>query len=97
MENKEEILRRKIETLRKMREIELQKKYVLKKLVEPSAYERLMNVRLSNPELYDQVLAILIQLYRSGRLGGKVSEKEVLSILSKLTKRRETRITFKRK
>ena len=38
-----------------------QKRELLKKLMEPSAYERMTNVRISNPELYEKVVSSLLE------------------------------------
>jgi len=84
--------------LQRAQAIDRQKKYLLKNLVEPAAYERLMNVRISNPEVYDQLINLLAQLYQAGRVNGKVSEEQVLQLLSKLVgQRKETTITVKRR
>lgn len=80
-----------------MLQIEQQKKELLRKLMEPAAYERLMNIRISNPELYQQLVDLIISLAQSQRLSGKLTETQLLSILQKVTARPETKIEFKHK
>lgn len=81
----------------RMLQMEQQKKEILRKLVEPAAYERLMNIRISSPELYQQLIDLIISLAQSQRLSGKLTEAQLLSILHKVTARPETKIEFKHK
>jgi programmed cell death protein 5 len=79
------------------REIELKKKIALRYVVDGDAYERLMNVRLANPVLYDQVVTMLLYLQQNGQIKGKVSDAQLKEILAKLTARKEPEIEIKRK
>lgn len=79
------------------RELEMQKKIALKYIVDAQAYERLMNVRLANPALYDQVVTMLVYLYQNKQLKGKVTEEQVKAVLARITARNEPSITFKKK
>ena len=98
MEGSEDPRQKRLAELQQMQALEAQKRYLLKNLVEPAAYERLMNVRLANPELYDQMIGVLAQLYKAGRVRGKVSEAQVLQLLGKLKGgERETTISIRRK
>ena len=63
--------------------------------LEPNAYERLMNVKLSNKERYYQVIN-LISMY-GPKMKRKLSDAELLNLLKNLTQRRETKIIIKRK
>lgn len=93
----EEMRQRRLAEIRQSQALELQKKSLLKNLVEPAAYERLMNVRIANPELYDQLIAVLAQLYRGGQVSGKITEEQVLQLLGKLMgQRKEPTITVRR-
>jgi programmed cell death protein 5 len=76
---------------------EQERRAQLQRLMEPDAYERLMNVRISNNELYAQLANLLIAMARSGRIRGKVTEVELRGLLAKLTYRPESRIEFKKK
>lgn len=90
-------LRERLQKYQQAREIEMQKKVALKYLVDAQAYERLMNVKIANPALYDQIVTMLVYLQQNGQLKGKVSEKQIKTILAKLTARKESEITFKKK
>ncbi len=81
----------------KQMQIEQQKKEAMKQLLETKAYERLMNIRVSNPELYNQVVNVIISLAQTNRLQGKMSETQLLAILEKVTVRKEPTISFKHK
>lgn len=78
-------------------QIEQQKRELARKLMTPEAYERLMNVRVANPEIYSQLIDIVISLAQSGRATSRITEEQLRSILAKLTYRPETKIEFKHK
>ena len=87
------------EMQRRLREmqVEQEKKATVKKLMTPDAYERLMNVRVANYELYAQLLDLLIAMARSNRVTGTITEPQLRDLLSKLTFRPESKIEFKHK
>lgn len=79
-------------------QMDMKKRELLRNMLSPSAYERMMNVRLSSPELYERVVGSLAYLAQSGKTGtGKISDGQLYELLSKLTHRRETSIEFKSK
>ena len=79
-------------------QMEMKKRELLRNMLVPSAYERMMNVRMSSPELYEKVVGSLAYLAQSGKAGeGKISDGQLYELLSKLTARRETSIEFKSK
>lgn len=90
-------LRKRLAEMQKMQEAEAQIRAMLRGVLEPEAYERLMNVRISNPELYMQVAQMLITLARNKQLAGKVGEKDLRALLAKLTERHEGGIHIERK
>ena len=94
---RENKLRERLEQAQKAQQVEEQLKSVLKNLVDVKAYERLMNVRLSNPHLFEQVSSLLVYLSRNKQLNGKLSDEKLKQLLVKLTERKETTIEFKRK
>ncbi|MBU1198145.1 DNA-binding protein [Candidatus Micrarchaeota archaeon] len=73
-------------------------KNLLRKMLEPEAYERIQNIKLSNPELYAQLIKMIAYLQQSGQLKSKVSEVQLKQIVSRiLSQRKETSIRFARK
>ena len=77
---------------------EMRKKEILRTMLAPEAYERMMNVRLSNPELYDKVVSSLAYVLQSGKkMSGKISDEQLRSLLARMTESRETTIEFKSK
>lgn len=76
---------------------EQQKKAVAQRLMTPGAYERLMNVRVSNFALYSQLLDFIFASAQQNRVAGKVTEEQLREILARLTYRPETRIEFRHK
>ena len=81
----------------KAAQIEQQKKEVMQRLLEPKAYERLMNIRAANMELYSQMVNLIISLAQGQRINGKLTEQQLLMILQKVTARPESKIEFKHK
>ncbi len=78
--------------------MEEQKKAVLRNYLTPEAYERVMNVRIANSEVYDQLVSSIAYLVQSGRMqGAKITEEQIIKLLSKMTAKRETSIEFKHK
>lgn len=90
-------LQEKLAEFQQAQQLEAQKKTVLRNVCEPAAYERLMNVRLANPDLYDQIVVLLAQLMRTRQLKGKLTEAQIRQILAKITERKESTLEFKRK
>jgi DNA-binding TFAR19-related protein (PDSD5 family) len=84
-------LKKILEKKRKDEEI----KKLMAKILEGDAYERLMNVKISNYELYMNVVNNLIYFYQ--KVGRKISDEELLMLLEKFTKKREGEIKFYRK
>ncbi len=79
-------------------QLEQQRREIARKLMDTQAYERLMNVRIASPELYSQLMSVIIQMAQSNRMGnGKITEEQLKSILAKLTYKPEPTISFKHK
>ncbi len=78
----------------KQREAErARRQQILRQILDPSARERLNNVRLVRPDLADNVENQLIQLASMGRINRMLSERDIIDILSKLTEnKREPKI-----
>lgn len=96
-DNEERKLRRKIASALKSMQEEQQRKDVMRQLLDPKAYERLMNIRISNQELYNQMVNIIISLAQTNRINGKMSDAQLVSILDKVTVRKDTTIQFRHK
>ena len=78
--------------------LEQQKRLFFKQVLDDKAYERIANIRLANPELYDQLYSLLAYLQQNGQIGGKVSEEKLLALIGRLRERkREPTIEFSRK
>jgi programmed cell death protein 5 len=78
-------------------QIEQQKRLAVKKYLTIGAYERLMNVRVANFELYSQLVDLLINMAQSQRVTGQITEEQLKQILARLTYRKESTIEFKHK
>jgi programmed cell death protein 5 len=78
-------------------QLEQQKKEIMRRFLDGEAYERMMNVRVSNPELYDQLVNLIVSLVQSNRITGKMTESQLKSLVERLTYRKEPTISFKHK
>jgi len=81
----------------KQMQIEEQRKQVLRQFLDASAYQRIMNVKISNYDLYLQVVNILISFAQNGRITTKLSEDQLIAIINKMTSKIETKIEYKHK
>ncbi len=105
----EEIRRRKLLELQRQREleelrrqqeiqrqIELQKKEILRAILEPEARERLARLKLAHPDIAEAVENQLIALAQAGRIKQKITDEVLVSILRQISARkREPRIIRK--
>ena len=72
-------------------------KAMLRQATEPAAYERLQNIRLSSPELYEQLARLVLYLRQQGQ-AKKVSEDLLKQLITRiLSQRKESKISFARK
>lgn len=91
----EQIKQQRLQQLQQKREQEGQIKVALMKVLEPKAYERMMNVRIANEDLYMRVSSALLQY--SSQAQKKISDGELKELLIKLTRKKEGSIEIKRK
>jgi programmed cell death protein 5 len=68
---------------------------MLARVLEPTAKERLSNVRLVNNERYLKTVQAILYLAQHPQFQGKISDEQVKQILQRLSEKRET--TIKRK
>lgn len=87
------------EMQRRLREMQMeqQKREFARRYLTTEAYERLMNVRISNRELYTQLTDIIIGMVQGRRLVSKLTEQQLKDILARLTSKPEPTITFQHK
>jgi DNA-binding TFAR19-related protein (PDSD5 family) len=86
-------LRKQVQDAIKNAQIEQQKKEILRQFLDAKAYERLMNIRISNYQLVGMVAS----LAQGNRLTGKITEEQLLSIIKRITFKNEPTIEFKHK
>lgn len=70
-------------------QLEQQKREILKRFLTTEAFERMANVRISNPELYNRFVELVVSLVQSNRLPGKLNEDQLKDLLTRLTSTRE--------
>ena len=76
---------------------EQQKRMAIKKYLTIGAYERLMNVRVANFELYSQLVNMLLATAQNQGISGQINEEQLKQILGRLTYKKESTIQFKHK
>ncbi len=65
----------------------------MRTVLDSAAYERLANIKISNAELYAQLVQAIAYLYQNGQLRGKMGEEQLKELVSRIiSKRRETTI-----
>ena len=96
-EQEDEKYRKEIARRMKFLQQEQQRKELAKRLLTSGAYERLMNVRISNRELYTQLMGLILQMAQSNRIQGKLTEEQLRSLLARITYRQEPTLSFKHK
>jgi len=94
---REKRLREKLQEIQAAQAQEAQRKLALKHICTPEAYARLSNVRLANPELYENVVQLLLYLAQSRQLSGRVGDEQLRALLGRLTARKEGEIKIRRK
>ena len=78
----------------KIRELEEQKKQILRQILTIEARERLGRIRLAKPEFVANVEQQLIMLAQSGQLGSQITDKMLMQLLQKLMpKKKDIKIT----
>lgn len=83
-----------LEALKRSREAELQVRSALQVILDSSALQRLSLMRVSNANLYGQIVQYLFSLYNAGRIKGKIGEEELKRIASMfISQKKETTIT----
>ena len=90
-------LRQMVQEQMRRNRLEEQKKEIVKRLLEPDAYERLMNIRASNRQLWSELMDLIISLAQSNRISGRMTDKQFVAVLGKVNNRPEPTLTFKHK
>ncbi|MBQ3472462.1 MAG: DNA-binding protein [Methanobrevibacter sp.] len=76
--------------------LEAQKKQILGQILTSEARNRLANLKLTKPELVNQIEMQLIQSAQAGSLRGKVTDEQLKVLLSQIAgQKREIKITRK--
>ena len=96
-QNRPQKLQERIQRMRQKAEEEERKKKLAARFVDEKAFDRLMVVKIGHPELFDNVVSILVRLSNGGQLRGKLTEEQLVRLLGTLTEKRESTIEFKRK
>lgn len=96
-EEYERKMRSRLEAGIKRMQEDQQRRELARKVLDASAYERLMNIKSTNAELYGQVLNILISIVQSQNLNGKITEAQFMQLLGRITHKSEPTISFKHK
>ena len=90
-QDRQKLLQKRMQAL----QMEQQKRNAVKRFMTTEAYERLMNVRVSNYELYSQLLDLIISLANSNRLSSQLTEAQLNDILNRITYKPGSKIEFR--
>ncbi len=92
-ESRQELYEKKVSQL----QMEMKKRELLRRMLSDEAYERMGNVRISSPDLYEKVVQSLAYVAQSGRSMERISDGQLRQLLAKMTVKKGTSIEFKRK
>lgn len=67
----------------------------LRQILEPSAKERLSNIKIVNPEQYYKIAQLILQMYESGKINGRIDDETLKQVLYKVQPRKEINIIRK--
>lgn len=84
-----------LEAATRARENERQIRTTLMHILDGNAYERIMRVRMSNPETFARAVNAVVYVWR--QRGKKITDEELVKLLGQLTERREGSIDIRRK
>lgn len=90
-------MRKRVTEAIKNAQMEQQKKEIMRQFLDGKAYERLMNIRISNYELYNQLVGMVVSLAQGNRISSKITEEQLMSIVQRMTYKKESTIEFKHK
>ncbi|WP_295722564.1 DNA-binding protein [uncultured Methanobrevibacter sp.] len=91
-----EQMQQQVEQQAQQEQLEAQLNQAVKQIMTPEARSRLANLKLTRPELVQQIEIQLIQSAQAGSLKGKVTDDQLKVLLSQLAgQKREMRITRK--
>lgn len=65
-------------------EYEEQKKQILRSILTPDAKDRLTNIKISRPQIAEQIEQQLILLAQSGRLRQKITDDQLRQLLARI-------------
>ncbi|MBI5680065.1 MAG: DNA-binding protein [Methanobacterium sp.] len=75
-------------------QLDAQKKQAMMQILTPEARGRLANIRLTKPEMVDQIELQLIQLAQAGRVRSKITDDQLKHLLKQVAgQKREINIT----
>ena len=75
-------------------QLDAQKRQAMMQILTPEARSRLANLRLTKPEMVDQIELQLIQLAQMGRVKSKITDDQLKQLLKNLVgQKREINIT----
>ncbi len=92
-EQQQKLMEKRIRAL----QLDQQKRSIVKKYMTVEAYERLMNVRVANHDLYSQLVDLIIAMAQQQRITSQLTEDQLKQILTRLTFKKESTIEFKHK
>lgn len=95
-ENQQQGMQQQVEEQRMQEQFEQQKKQILMQILTPEARSRLANLKLTKPELVNNIEMQLIQSAQAGSLKGKVTDEQLKVLLSQIAgQKRQINITRK--
>ena len=94
--NQQQAMQQQMQQQQMQQEMEEQKKQIMMQILTPEARSRLTNLKLTKPDLVNQIELQLIQSAQAGSLRGKVTDDQLKVLLSQIAgQKRQIHITRK--
>ena len=78
-----------------MKQAEDTLKMLMTQILDDKARERLNNLKMVKPDVAMQLMLYLAQMVQAGQIQSKITDEQMITILRKLTEKRETKIRRK--
>lgn len=95
MDEEERIEEMQKKQLEQQKELEKIKKKALNEILTSNARERLNRVKLTNPDLVNQIETYLVRLYQTGQIKRKINESQLKKILRESREKKDWKIKRK--
>jgi programmed cell death protein 5 len=70
---------------------------IVNMVLQPRSLERLQNIKIVDAEKYFRIESLLVGLFKSGRVRGKLEDQEFVKLMSSAEGEREQKVIYSRR